>query len=29
MYAKLVNGAVIAPPKFHNGIINYNLNIEA
>ena len=28
MYGKLVNGAVTAPPKFHNGIINYDLNIE-
>ena len=28
MYGKLVNGAVIAPPKFHNGIINYHLNTE-
>lgn len=28
MYGKLVNGAVIAPPKFHNGIINYNLNTK-
>ena len=28
MYGKLVNGAVTAPPKFHNGIINYDLNME-
>ena len=25
---KLINGILTAPPKFHNGIINYHLNME-
>ena len=28
MYGKLTNGILIRPPKFYNGMINYDLNEE-